>query len=79
MSIKDDFNNFVQTGKEGSDNVNKDIPDRWRPRSEVDESGGFVVSTPGQGETVPGAQDALIEAGLKPEDLEVTSIRRGRW
>ena len=79
MSIKDDFNNFVQTGKEGSDNVNKDIPDRWRPRSEVDETGGFVVSTPGQGETVPGAQDALIEAGLKPEDWEVTSVRRGRW
>jgi predicted phosphodiesterase len=79
MSIKNDFDNFVKAGKEGSDKVTKDIPETWRPRSEVDANGGFVVSSPGVGETVPGAREALIEANLNPDDWEVTSVRRGRW
>ena len=79
MSIKDEFNKFVKAGQEGSDKLTKDIPETWRPRSEVDANGGFVVSSPGVGETVPGAREALIEANLNPEDWEVTSVRRGRW
>jgi predicted phosphodiesterase len=79
MSIKDDFNDFVETGKKGSDDLTRGIPDTWRPRSEIDSQGGFVVSTPFAGETVPGARDALIEANLDPDEWEVTSVRRGRW
>ena len=79
MSIKDEFNNFIKAGKEGSDSVVKDIPESWRPRSEIDERGGFVISTPAQGENVPGARDALIEANLNPDEWEVVNVRRGRW
>ena len=53
MSISDDFKDFTKSGKEGSDDLIKGIPESWRPRSEVDAQGGFVVSTPFAGETVP--------------------------
>jgi len=79
MSLKDDFNNFIAAGKEGSDKVNKDIPETWRPRSEIGADGGFVVSSPGVGEGVPGARDALIEANLNPDEWNVVNVRRGRW
>jgi len=79
MSIKDDFNSFIKAGKEGSDKVTKDVPEAWRPRSEISETGGYVVSSPAAGETVPGARDALIEANLNPDEWTVTSVRRGRW
>jgi len=79
MSIKDDFNEFVSAGKEGPDNIAKDIPESWRPRSEIGSDGGFVVSTPVVGETIPGARDALIEAGLNPDEWEVVNMRQGRW
>jgi hypothetical protein len=79
MSIKDEFNEFVRTGKEGSDNIIKDVPDSWRPRSEIGAEGGFIVSTPAVGENIPGARDALIEAGLNPDEWEVVNMRQGRW
>ena len=79
MSISDDFKDFTKSGKEGSDDLIKGIPESWRPRSEVDAQGGFVVSTPFAGETVPGARDALIEANLNPDEWEVVNVRRGRW
>ena len=79
MSLKDDFNNFIAAGKEGSDKVNKDIPETWRPRSEIGADGGFVVSSPGVGEGVPGARDVLIEANLNPDEWNVVNVRRGRW
>lgn len=79
MSIKDDFNEFVSAGKEGSDNIAKDIPESWRPRSEIGSEGGFVVSTPVVGEDIPGARDALIEAGLDPDEWQIVNMRQGRW
>ena len=79
MSISDDFKDFTKSGKEGSDDLIKGIPESWRPRSEVDAQGGYVVSTPFAGEEVPGARDALIEANLNPDEWEVVSVRRGRW
>jgi hypothetical protein len=79
MSIKDDFNEFVSAGKEGSDNIAKDIPESWRPRSEIGSDGGFVISTPVVGENIPGARDALIEAGLNPDEWQVVNMRQGRW
>ena len=79
MALKDEFNKFVKAGIEGSDSVTKDIPDSWRPRSEIGTDGGFVVSTPVAGENIPGARDALIEAGLNPDEWEVVNMRQGRW
>jgi len=78
MSIKDDFNSFIKTNR-GSDDFTKDIPDTWRPRSEVGTDGGFVITTPRKDGNLPGAREAIEEAGLNADEWEVLSIRRGRW
>jgi predicted phosphodiesterase len=79
MSIKDDFNDFTKAGQEGSDNIMKDIPDAWRPRSEIGNDGGFIVSTPRPDGNTPGAEEIIREANLDPEEWAVTSHRRSRW
>src|ERR1017187_4235573 len=79
-SVRDEFNEFVKTGKTGSDSVNKSsIPDAWRPRSEIGTEGGFVVGTPRPDGSTPGAEELLREAGLDPAEWAVVSHRRGRW
>lgn len=79
MALKDEFNEFVKAGIEGSDNVTKDIPDAWRPRSEIGTDGGFVVSTPRPDGNTPGAEEILREANLDPAEWAVVSHRRSRW
>lgn len=79
MSLKDEFNNFIKAGNEGSDNVIKDIPEAWRPRSEIGTDGGFIVSTPRPDGNTPGAEEILREANLNPEEWAVVSHRRSRW
>ena len=79
MSIKDDFNEFIKAGKEGSDSITKDIPDAWRPRSEIGTDGGFVLSTPRPDGNTPGAEEILREANLDPSEWTVVSHRRSRW
>ena len=79
MALKDEFNEFVKAGIEGSDNVTKDIPDAWRPRSEIGTDGGFVVSTPRPDGNTPGAEEILREANLDPAEWAVISHRRSRW
>jgi len=79
MSIKDDFNKFVEAGKEGSDNILKDVPESWRPRSEIGNDGGFIVSTPRPDGNTPNAEELLIEASLNPAEWAVTSHRKSRW
>ena len=79
MALKDEFNEFVKAGIEGSDNVSKDIPDAWRPRSEIGTDGGFVVSTPRPDGNTPGAEEILREANLDPAEWAVISHRRSRW
>lgn len=79
MSIKDEFAKFINAGQEGSDSVTKDIPEAWRPRSEIGTEGGFVVSTPRPDGAVPGAEEILREANLNPEEWAVVSHRRSRW
>ena len=79
MSIKDDFNRFIEAGKEGSDNILKDVPEAWRPRSEIGNDGGFIVSTPRPDGNTPNAEELLIEANLDPSEWAVTSHRKSRW
>jgi len=79
MSIKDEFNDFTKAGQEGSDNIMKDIPDAWRPRSEIGNDGGFIVSTPRPDGNTPGAEEIIREANLDPNEWAVTSHRRSRW
>lgn len=79
MALKDEFNEFVKAGVEGSDNIAKDIPEAWRPRSEIGTDGGFVVSTPRPDGNTPGAEEILKEANLDPAEWAVISHRRSRW
>jgi predicted phosphodiesterase len=79
VALKDEFNEFIKAGNEGSDSVTKDIPDAWRPRSEIGTDGGFVVSTPRPDGNTPGAEEILREANLDPAEWAVISHRRSRW
>lgn len=79
MAIKDEFSEFIKAGNEGSDSVTKDIPDAWRPRSEIGTDGGFVISTPRPDGNTPGAEEILREANLDPAEWAVVSHRRSRW
>jgi hypothetical protein len=78
MSLKDDFNNFMKTNR-GSDDVTKDVPETWRPRSEIGTEGGFLITTPRATGNLPDHREAMVEAGLNPDEWEVISVRRGRW
>jgi predicted phosphodiesterase len=80
MSIKDDFNEFIKAGKEGSDNILKDVPENWRPRSELDQTtGGFAITGPRVDGNTPGAEELLKEANLDPAEWVLVNSRRGSW
>jgi predicted phosphodiesterase len=80
MSIRDEFNKFVQTGKEGSDKANKETPENWRPRSEIDEkTGGWAITSARTDGNTPGAEELLRDANLNPEEWTLVSSRRGSW
>lgn len=62
----------------GSDIKKVDAPDQWRPRMEIDESGGYFVSTPRT--TVPeDAAELFKDFDLDPNQWEVVSVRKSRW
>jgi len=79
MSINEEFKEFINAGKEGSDDLIRNIPDGWRPRSEIGNDGGFIVSTPRPDGNTPGAEEIIREANLDPSEWAVTSHRRSRW
>jgi predicted phosphodiesterase len=79
MSLNDKFKDFTKAGKEGSDKIEKSIPEAWRPRSEIGTDGGFIVGNPRPDGNTPGAEELLREAGLDPKEWAVVSHRRGRW
>jgi predicted phosphodiesterase len=64
--------------KQGSDKKAKATPEAWRPRLEVDEKGGYFVSTP-QANPVGDVVDLLGEFDLNPEEWTVTGVRRSKW
>lgn len=63
----------------GSDRKDQAPTEAWRPRLELDASGGFAVSTPRKGVNGVDAADVLKEFDLDPEQWTVTSLRRSRW
>lgn len=79
MSINEEFKEFTNAGKEGSDDLIRNIPDGWRPRSEIGNDGGFIVSTPRPDGNTPGAEEIIREANLDPAEWAVTSHKRSRW
>lgn len=63
----------------GSDLRKANTPQEWRARLEVDDSGGFFVSTPRTAGELPDAKELFKDFDLDPEQWSVTSVRRSRW
>ena len=63
---------------QGSDKRAVAPKESWRPQLELDENGGFFVSSPRTDEPADHSE-LLAEFDLKPEDWIVTSVRRSKW
>lgn len=79
MSLSDRLEALASPGPRGSDVRATNTPESWRPRMEVDESGGYVVSTPRSAGEIPDAADILQDFDLDPKSWIVTGLRRSRW
>ena len=79
MGISDRLEDLSSPGKSGSDIKSLNTPENWRPRLEVDENGGFLVSTPRPAGQIPDAEEILKEFELDPNAWSVTSLRKSRW
>lgn len=79
MSIADDIAALVAPGAQGSDLRQLNTPEGWRPRLEVDASGGFVISKARSAAEIPDAVDILKEFNLDPDSWRVVSVRKSQW
>lgn len=79
MSISDKLSKMASPGQSGSDIKALNTPESWRPRMEVGEDGGYVISTPRRAGEIPDAVDILNEFELNPNSWKVTSVRKSRW
>lgn len=79
MGLSEALEKFTSPGRAGSDGRNRPASEAWKPRLEVDENGGFLVSTPRAAGGVPDSDDLLQEFDLDPAQWTVTSVRRSRW
>ena len=79
MGISDRLEDLSSPGKSGSDIKSLNTPENWRPRLEVDENGGFLVSTPRPAGQIPDTEEILKEFELDPNAWSVTSLRKSRW
>ena len=62
----------------GSDRKPTQIPEAWRPRLELDEHGGYAVSSPRTWE-ISDAVEILAEFDLDPNQWRVVSVRQSKW
>ena len=79
MSIADDIAALTAPGAQGSDLRQLNTPEGWRPRLEVDASGGFVISKARSAAEIPDAVDILKEFNLDPDSWRVVSVRKSQW
>lgn len=70
---------LVEPGPSGSDSRMKPPSESWRPHSEIDENGGFVVSSPKLAGSITDAKELLKEADLDPDSWDVVSVRKSKW
>ncbi len=63
----------------GSDVKNANTPQDWRARLELDEQGGFFISTPRTAGELPDAVDLFKDFDLDPNVWQVVSVRKSRW
>lgn len=78
-SLKKKLAELASPGVSGSDTRATQTPENWRPRSEVDQQGGFAISSPRPLGNTPGAEDIMLEHGLNPQEWVVTNARHGKW
>lgn len=77
-AIRDALINAKLKGS-GSDIKKADAPQEWRPRLEVDEQGGYFVSTPRSAGDIDDAIELFKDFELDPAQWEVVSVRKSRW
>lgn len=63
----------------GSDLKTSNVPQEWRARWQVDEQGGFFISTPRNAGDIPDAVDLFKDFDLDPDRWQVVSVRKSRW
>jgi len=78
-SIAEKLAALISPGESGSDIRKNNTPEAWRPRMEIDETGGYLVSIPRSEGNLPDAIEILKEFNLDPKDWIVRSVRRSRW
>lgn len=80
MGLYEKLESLSSPGRQGSDHRALNTPEAWRPRMEVGNDGGYVVSTPRKAGDIPDARVILAQDfGLNPDDWVITSIRKSRW
>ena len=78
-TLAEQMERYASPGPRGSDLKSLNIPESWRPRMELDEQGGYLVTTPRNAGEIPDAVDILGEFDLDPASWRVTSLRRSKW
>ena len=79
MSLGDDLEALASPGTSGSDHKKIGTPEGWRPRMELGNDGGFLISHAHLANEVPDAADLLKEFDLDPSQWIVTGVRKSRW
>ena len=79
MSIQSEIEALTSPGLQGSDTKLTNTPEGWRPRLEVDASGGFLISTPRNAGEIPDAVEILKEFKLDPNAWRVVNVRKSQW
>ena len=78
-NLADKLAALVSPGPSGSDVRATNTPEAWKPRLEVGDGGGYLVSTARAAGEIPDIQELLKEFDLNPLHWTVTSLRRSRW
>ena len=76
MALRDDL---TALQKQGSDRANMAPKEAWRPHLEIDQDGGYFITSP---RTAGGSDDAktmMAEFDLDPNQWEITGLRRSKW
>lgn len=79
MSLSEKFIKLASVGPTGSDYRATSTPENWRPKLEVDDQGGYLISTPRAAGSLPDTAELLKEFDLDPNVWSVTSVRKSRW
>ena len=77
MSVRDKLSAALDNT--GSDSRESAPTEAWRPRLELDPTGGFFVTQPHPASQVPDQESLLREFDLDPDKWQVTNVRKSRW